>query len=214
MARWAELLEFGNTFQDKSGLKGNWHKGVFGNLNPIIAELGCGKGEYTVNLAKRYQHQNFIGIDIKGARIWRGAKTAFEENLNHVKFVRTQIDHITEWFNKDELDEIWITFPDPQPGKPHEKKRLTSPKFLKLYTEILKPGGIIHLKTDNSGLYNYTLEVCQVLKLMVLDFQSDIYSLGLMENDNLMIKTTYEKLFASKGETIKYVKFTIDALRA
>ena len=208
--KWAELLTFNNTFQDSEGLKGTWSSNIFKDLKPITLELGCGKGEYTVNLAKKYPERNFIGVDIKGNRIWRGAKTLFEEKISNGRFVRTQIDHILDWFSEGEVDEIWITFPDPQPRKPHERKRLTSPMFLNRYKQILKKGGWVHLKTDNTQLYEYTLDICKEHHYIV-DFNTDnVYKLQLPEDDILYIKTTYEAIFAAKGETIKYIRFKIN----
>jgi tRNA (guanine-N7-)-methyltransferase len=208
--KWAELLTFNNTFQDSEGLKGTWSSNIFKDVKPITLELGCGKGEYTVNLAKKYPERNFIGVDIKGNRIWRGAKTLFEEKISNGRFVRTQIDHILDWFSEGEVDEIWITFPDPQPRKPHERKRLTSPMFLTRYKQILKKGGWVHLKTDNTQLYEYTLDICKEHHYIV-DFNTDnVYKLQLPEDDILYIKTTYEAIFAAKGETIKYIRFKIN----
>jgi tRNA (guanine-N7-)-methyltransferase len=208
--KWAELLTFNNTFQDSEGLKGTWSSNIFKDVKPITLELGCGKGEYTVNLAKKYPERNFIGVDIKGNRIWRGAKTLFEEKISNGRFVRTQIDHILDWFSEGEVDEIWITFPDPQPRKPHERKRLTSPMFLNRYKQILKKGGWVHLKTDNTQLYEYTLDICKEHHYIV-DFNTDnVYKLQLPEDDILYIKTTYEAIFAAKGETIKYIRFKIN----
>ncbi|MBI3235022.1 MAG: tRNA (guanosine(46)-N7)-methyltransferase TrmB, partial [Bacteroidetes bacterium] len=148
LLKWAELLTFNNTYQISDGLKGNWFKDIFKDQKPLTLELGCGKGEYTVNLARIYPETNFIGVDIKGNRIWRGAKTLYEDKIPNGRFIRTQIDHITDWFEQDEVDEIWVTFPDPQPRKPTERKRLTSPNFLEKYKKILKKDGIVHLKTD------------------------------------------------------------------
>ncbi len=208
--KWAELLTFNNTFQDSEGLKGTWSSNIFKDVKPITLELGCGKGEYTVNLAKKYPERNFIGVDIKGNRIWRGAKTLFDEKISNGRFVRTQIDHILDWFSEGEVDEIWITFPDPQPRKPHERKRLTSPMFLNRYKQILKKGGWVHLKTDNTQLYEYTLDICKEHHYIV-DFNTDnVYKLQLPEDDILYIKTTYEAIFAAKGETIKYIRFKIN----
>lgn len=210
LVRWADLLTFGNTFQEPEGLKGNWSKEIFKDNQPITLELGCGKGEYTVNLAKKFPERNFIGIDIKGARIWRGAKTLFDEKITNGRFVRTQIDYITDYFAAGEVDEIWITFPDPQPKKPCERKRLTAKPFLDRYQKILKKGGLIHLKTDNTPLYEYTLELCQSLKLPIEFHSSNVYKLALPEDDILYIKTTYEKIFTARGETIKYIRFRLE----
>src|SRR5690606_15178275 len=155
-----EIGTFANVLQLDAGkgMKGQWAAKHFGNDRPIVLELACGKGEYTVNLAKLFPALNFIGVDYKGNRIWRGAKTALEEGIPNVAFLRIQIETILDYFSEDEVSQIWITFPDPQPQKSREKKRLTHPSFLAKYREILNPGGIVHLKTDNDGLFAYTQE--------------------------------------------------------
>lgn len=189
-------------------LKGNWNSQFFGNPNPIVLELGCGKGEYTVGLSKRFPEKNFIGIDIKGARIWRGAKTAVEENLTNVGFLRTRIEHILSFFAPGEVSEIWITFPDPQEKRIRAKKRLTSSRFLPMYQQFLKPDGIIHLKTDNQILYDYTHSLCLHNSIDIIKATSDLYE---TENDiNLLsIQTFYESQYLTKGVPIKYIKFTL-----
>lgn len=161
LAKWADNLTFGNVYQPKTSevlntnyhLKGKWNTAVFKNNHPIVLELGCGKGEYSVGLAKEFPEKNFIGLDIKGNRIWKGAKEAFESSMKNVVFVRTRIDFITSIFEENEVDEIWITFPDPQPKDRQERKRLTSPLFTERYKKILKSNGIIHLKTDHEGFF-------------------------------------------------------------
>ena len=160
LKRFAEVETFSNVLQLDAGkpFKEQWSTGFFKNSNPIILELACGKGEYAVNLARLFPGKNFIGIDYKGNRIWRGAKTALEDGVNNVAFLRIQIENITDYFGPGEVDELWITFPDPQPQVSREKKRLTSPRFLEKYRPILKPGGYINLKTDNDGLHIYTTE--------------------------------------------------------
>jgi tRNA (guanine-N7-)-methyltransferase len=192
--------------------KGNW-KSVFNNENPIILELGCGKGEYTVALAKKFPNKNFIGIDIKGARIWHGANQVREENLLNVAFVRTRIDFISLFFAENEVDEIWLTFSDPQPKKP--RKRLTSRLFIERYVKFLKKDGLLHLKTDSSFLFASTLEQIELNGYKLHLKSWNIYSEMDEKVDSEMksvleIKTHYEKLFASKGIDIKYVKFSID----
>jgi tRNA (guanine-N7-)-methyltransferase len=216
LQKFAELDSFSNSFafhyeniQQGFSRKGRW-KEYFGNDNPIVLELGCGKGEYTVGLAQHRPEKNFIGADIKGNRIWTGAKFAVENKLANVAFLRTRIDFIDHCFAKDEVSEIWITFPDPQPQKPRERKRLTNPKFLDKYRNILKPGGLIHLKTDNTGFYEYTLEVIKENNLPLIWHSNDLYSNCPADRKELIeIKTYYEKLFTGKGEKIKYVCFKL-----
>lgn len=186
-------------------LKGKW-AAFFGNTHPITLELGCGKGEYTLALAKQYPNNNYLGVDIKGARIWRGAKSALEEGVKNVGFLRTRIDFIQHAFAKDEVDSIWITFPDPQPDKP--RKRLTSPLFLSRYGGFLKPGGIIHLKTDNTQLFEYTLEVIHQGNHHLLMHTFDLYSNNLSD-DVMLTQTHYEKLFLAKDKPIKYLRFRL-----
>jgi tRNA (guanine-N7-)-methyltransferase len=190
--------------------KGSWRKEYFNNDQPLVLELGCGKGEYTIGLGKAHPEKNFIGVDIKGNRIWTGAKQALDAGLANIAFLRTRIDFIDHCFDKDEVDEIWITFPDPQPQKPRARKRLTHPLFLDRYARILKPGGILHLKTDSTGLYEYTLEVLKENGHRIVWHTPDLYSNCPADRTELIIiKTYYEKLFTEKGENIKYICFTI-----
>ena len=191
-------------------LKGKWHKEYFKNENPIVLELGCGKGEYTVGLAKRYPNKNFIGVDIKGNRIWTGAKEAIENKMNNVAFIRTRIDFIDACFADNEVDEIWITFPDPQPQKTRTRNRLTNMMFITRYQKILKEGRCINLKTDNEPFYDYTREVVEENKFEVLDSTNDLYG-DTKERDEALtsIKTYYEKLFSDKGFKICYLKFRV-----
>lgn len=193
-------------------LKGKWHQEVFRNSNPIVLELGCGKGEYSVGLAKAFPDKNFIGIDIKGARFWFGAKEAVECNLKNVAFLRTQIELVDYFFAENEVDEIWITFPDPQIKYRRTKHRMTHPDFLERYKKILKPGGIIHLKTDSEFLHGYTLGLLQGAGYEVITAHHDIYGAPEYEPGTPLlreIKTYYEDLFSSKGKTITYIKFRI-----
>lgn len=193
-------------------LKGKWKKEIFKNENPIVLELGCGKGEYSVGLAKSFPEKNFIGIDIKGARFWFGAKEAVENNINNVAFLRTQIELVDYFFEENEVDEIWITFPDPQIKYRRTKHRLTHPDFLNRYKKILKPGGIIHLKTDSEFLHGYTLGLLQGLGYEILTAHHDIYGAPEYEpNTPLLreVRTYYEELFSAKGKTITYIKFRI-----
>lgn len=219
LARFAENKILPNVIQPTreealSGfhLKGKWHKKVFKNNNPIVLELGCGKGEYTVGLAKAFPEKNFIGIDIKGARFWFGAKEAVENSIHNAAFLRTQIELIDCFFDQNEVDEIWITFPDPQIKYKRTKHRLTHPDFLNRYKKILKPGGIIHLKTDSEFLHGYTLGLLQGAGHEIITAHHDIYGAPEYEaNTPLLreIKTYYEELFSSKGKTITYIKFRI-----
>lgn len=208
LRRWAELLTFPHVFQYPEGMQGTWGEKVFGNDNPIVLELACGKGEYTVNLAKAFPEKNFIGVDIKGHRMWVGAKQAIDGGLKNAAFLRTQIEKIEDYFLPNEVGEIWITFPDPQPREGHAKKRLTAPRFLELYKNILMKGGSIHLKTDNTLLYEYTLEVIDELCLPVIRRTADLYTAPFLD-EYLSIKTTYEKIFTEKGERIKYIQFLL-----
>jgi len=188
-------------------LKGKWHT-FFNNNNPIILELGCGKGEYTVALAKKYPSNNFIGIDLKGARFWRGAKTALEENLINVAFLRTQIELIDFCFSKNEVSEIWITFPDPQIKFKRTKHRLITQTFLKKYQHILNPNGIIHLKTDSEFLHGYILGLLQEGKHKILYTNHDIYNSSSPPIEATSIQTFYEKQYLENGKPITYIKFT------
>jgi tRNA (guanine-N7-)-methyltransferase len=220
LARWNELASFDNVIQpeisDVSGkdhpVKGKWNHGVFKNQNPLVLELGCGKGEYTVGLAIRFPGKNFIGVDIKGARMWRGAKTSHEHELTNVAFLRTRIEFINSFFKTDEVDEIWITFPDPHPGRRNSNKRLTSPFFLNSYRQFLKNNGLIHLKTDNIELYNYTKNIISHNNLVTLSATSDLYS-GNISDDILSIRTHYEKIFLDEGMKITYIRFCLDNLK-
>ena len=191
-----------------SVLKNNWHLHYFKNDNPIILELACGRGEYTIALAKKYPDKNFIGIDIKGSRIWKGAKIVSEENMNNVCFLRIQIELIVSFFTANEVSEIWITFPDPQIKL--AKKRLTSPRFINLYKNILKENASINLKTDSSFLYKYTMEIIKKEKLNLISYNDDIYNTEIeIDEDLLEIQTTYENKFLEKKESIKYIKFSL-----
>ena len=189
-------------------LKGKWHT-FFGNKNPIILELGCGKGEYTIALARKNKDKNFIGIDIKGARFWRGAKTALEENLKNVAFVRTQIELIDKIFNENEIFEIWITFPDPQIKYKRTIHRLTNLDFLKKYRQILKPNGIVHLKTDSEFLHGYTIGLLQGLNQEIIYAHHNIYNNDSAPKEATSIQTFYEKQYLEKNKPITYLKFRL-----
>lgn len=189
------------------GLKGNWRKKFFNNENPLVLELGCGKGEYSVNLAKAFPNSNFLGIDIKGARFWRGAKTALEENLTNVGFLRTQIELVDHIFEESEVDEIWITFPDPQIKYKRTKHRLTNPEFLLKYKKILKPGGIVHLKTDSEFMHGYTLGLLSGLGELIEYANHDVYGNHGAPKEVTEIQTFYEKQYLEEEKRITYVRF-------
>jgi tRNA (guanine-N7-)-methyltransferase len=204
------FLSFEDAVAEGLPLKGKWHTDYFKNNNPIVLELGCGKGEYTIGLAERYTDKNFIGVDIKGNRIWTGAKTAIDNKMNNVAFVRTRIDFIDKCFADNEVDEIWITFPDPQPQKTRIRNRLTNTKFINKYKKILKRNGIINLKTDNEPFYDFTREVVAENKLELLDATNDLYANTTQRDEVLTsIKTYYEKKFSDKGFKICYLKFRV-----
>jgi tRNA (guanine-N7-)-methyltransferase len=191
-------------------VKGKWNQDFFQNENPITIELACGRGEYTVGLASLFPSNNYIGVDIKGERIWKGSTQAKEKNLSNVAFLRTMILLIENFFEEKEVNEIWITFPDPRPRKRDIKRRLTSPRFLAIYKRLLKPGGYVRLKTDNTGLYEYSLEELQNRKdITDLKYTDDVYNSDLRP-ECFDIKTRYELAFASKGEKIKYLRFRFD----
>jgi tRNA (guanine-N7-)-methyltransferase len=189
-------------------LASRWGKDFFFNENPIILELGCGKGEYTVGLAEKYPEKNFIGIDFKGARLWRGSKTVQEKQMNNVAFIRTQVDHVNNFFGPGEVSEIWITFPDPQPNK--ERKRLTAPVFLDRYRILIGKEGIVHLKTDDLDFFNYTLEMIGIHHHTVLFSTNDLYHSGFSE-DVISIRTYYENRWLEIGKKICYIKFKLNA---
>ncbi|MBB2954247.1 MULTISPECIES: tRNA (guanosine(46)-N7)-methyltransferase TrmB [Sphingobacterium] len=213
LRKFAEIGTFDNVVELDAGkaLKGQWAKTHFKNDNPIVVELACGKGEYTVNLAKLFPEKNFIGVDYKGNRIWRGAKTAIEEGISNVGFLRIQIETILEYFAENEVSEIWITFPDPQPQDSREKKRLTNPTFLGRYKFVLNDGGFMNLKTDNDGFYNYTLEQIEILGLPKHVETADLYHSDLVD-EVLSIKTYYEKKYLAVDKNINYVKWSFDQI--
>lgn len=214
LKRWQEVSEFENVLEYTDYLderaekpKGKWAE-IFGNSNPIVAELACGKGEYTLNLARKYPDKNFIGLDIKGARIWVGAKRALEEELHNVRFVRMFIDHLEDFFDRGEISEIWITFPDPYLKEKKVNKRLTSPVFLKRYGKVLRKGGFIHLKTDSGTLFRYTIETLENEECKIIERVNDIHR-DEPENLLLKIRTYYEENHLKIGKTIKYLKFQL-----
>ena len=196
-----DLIKFNFVF------RGKWKKKVFKNSNPIVLELGCGKGEYTINLAKLNPNKNYIGIDIKGARFWRGAKTATEEKLENVFFLRTQIELLDFIFEKNEIDEIWLTFPDPQIKFQRRKHRLTNTKFLSIYKNILNDSGIIHLKTDSEFLHGYTLGKLEEMSINPIVSNHDIYKNSNAPVEAIQIQTHYEKIYLNEGKKITYLNF-------
>jgi tRNA (guanine-N7-)-methyltransferase len=215
LAHFAENLTFSHLFQfsDREALphfplKGKWNSGYFLNDNPVILELGCGKGEYTVNLAQLHPGLNFIGIDIKGARLWKGCKMVQELNLKNVAFIRSRIEYINYFFDEKEADGIWLTFPDPQPQSNRANRRLTCPAFLERYKSCLKPGAVIRLKTDNTGLYNYTLRIIKENGHKLLFNSGDIYGTDLI-HEATAIQTFYEAIFRKQGIPIKYLEFSL-----
>ncbi len=211
LVRFKENEENPNVIQDGKEIfetiKGNWNEVQFKNPNPIVVELACGRGEFTVGLGRVFKDQNFIGVDIKGSRIWKGSSTASAEGIDNVAFLRTQIELLEKFFEEGEISELWITFPDPFPRDGDEKRRLTSPRFLEMYKPLLKSGGTIHFKTDNTGLFDYSLELFQNREdIDVLGFTHDFYQ-SEWKDDHHGIQTRYEKMFSEKGEKIKYLKF-------
>lgn len=218
LEKFADFNTFQNSFtlyyqnlQTGLPLKGKWHQEYFKNGNPIVLELGCGKGEYTVGLAKNNPDKNYVGVDIKGNRIWSGAKKALDTKMHNVAFVRTRIDFIEHCFAPGEVSEIWLTFPDPQPQKTRTRKRLTNMIFLKRYQKFLKPGGLVHLKTDSTSFYEYTLEVVKENNFRLIFSTDDLYNNCPPGREELInIKTRYEKIFTEKGERIKYCCFKIN----
>ncbi len=215
--KFAEIESFKNCFKfhfENINLgfeqKGKWLNTYFKNNNPIVLELGCGKGEYTIGLAQHNLNKNYIGVDIKGNRIWTGAKQATIFNMLNVAFLRSKIDFITNCFAANEIDEIWITFPDPQPQKPRARQRLTHPIFLNRYKQFLKPNGLVHLKTDSTSLYEFTLQVIKENNLPLIWHTNNLYQNCPPERKELIeIKTYYETLFTGKGEDIKYILFKL-----
>lgn len=217
LKRFKENETFDNVFQPTRDaltnnhfeFKGQWNSKVFQNNNPIVLELGCGKGEYTVELAKRYPNKNFIGIDIKGARFWRGAKTALEDHITNAKFLRTQIELVSFAFAKNEVDEIWITFPDPQIKYQRTKHRLTNLQFLEHYKSILKPNGVLHLKTDSEFMHGYTLGLLHGLGCEILYANHNVYKLEGSPEEVTQIQTFYENQYLEQNKAITYIRFKI-----
>lgn len=208
LIRFEAIKSFPNVLEFPTEMGGKWN-GFFKNNHPITLELACGKGEYALGLGKLYPQRNFIGIDIKGNRIWRGAKTAIEDGLTNVAFIRSFIDKIPDYFLPSEIAEIWITFPDPQLRGSRSKKRLTHPRFLRLYQQLLKPDGLVHLKTDSPVLYQFTLTVIHLFQLELLNHSGDVFSSDTIKPE-LNIKTYYEGLDIAQSNRIHYICFRIN----
>ena len=217
LKRFKENDTFKNVFQPSReelvdgnyDLKGNWRHQFFNNDNPLVLELGCGKGEYSVELAKKYPEKNFIGIDIKGARFWRGAKTAIEDNIPNVAFIRTQIELLDFVFAQNEVDEIWITFPDPQIKYKRTKHRMTNTEFLKRYKTVLKPDGIVNLKTDSEFMHGYTLGLLHGEGHEVLYANHDVYKQEGSPEEVTSTQTFYESQYLEQNKPITYIRFKI-----
>ncbi len=207
LQKFAEVTAFSNCYERAAELKGKWATHVFKNNNPITLELACGKGEYTLGLAKRFPDRNFIGVDIKGNRIWKGAKYALENNMHNVAFHRIMIGNIEDYFAFGEINEFWITFPDPQHAK--KRKRLTNPLFLQRYRNISNPHPIMNLKSDSTRFYEYTLEVIAEQNLEVFENSDDIYQLDAIPEYLANIQTFYEKIWLEDGKKIKYLKYKL-----
>jgi tRNA (guanine-N7-)-methyltransferase len=217
LKRFKENLTFGNVIQPtrdelmnaQFNLRGQWGNSFFKNQHPIVLELGCGKGEYTIALAKRYPNINFIGVDIKGARFWRGAKTAVEEQIDNAAFLRLQIELIDHAFAQNEVDEIWITFPDPQIKYKRTKHRMTNATFLDRYKKILKPNGVINLKTDSEFMHGYTLGLLHGLGHEILYANHDVYNNSGSPHVVTQVQTFYESQYLEKNKAITYLKFKL-----
>lgn len=214
LQRYADNVGFENViehteFETGEPPAGKWAQEIFGNDNPIVVELACGKGEYTTNLAELNPDKNYIGIDIKGDRIWKGARRAMEQGLENVRFLRCFIDHLDQFFSEGEISEIWITFPDPYLRKSKSKKRLTSPRFLSIYRKVAHADAVVHLKTDSKPLFNFTEEVVEEQGLSIMEHYSDLYAQN-PDDEILSIKTYYEKKHLQDGRTIQYIQFRLN----
>jgi tRNA (guanine-N7-)-methyltransferase len=209
LQRFAEIETFPNVLIYPQQMQGAWAK-HFNNNHPLTLELACGKGDYTLGLARKYPEGNFLGVDLKGNRIWRGAKTALNEKLANVSFLRTQIEQLTDYFAPGEVKDIWITFPDPFLRKSKARKRLTHPRFLALYQQVLAPGGTINLKTDSAELYHFTQYVISAIGCTLIEDVPNVYALETVP-ELLQIKTYYEGMHLADGRTIRFLKFTLPA---
>ena len=210
LERFAAIKTFSNVLEYPQDMKGKWQD-FFKNNNPLILELACGRGEYTVGMAKFFPKQNFLGVDVKGNRMFIGAKKCLADNLVNAGFLRTQIEKIPDYFDSGEVAEIWITFPDPQLRISKAKKRLTHPRFLRLYQQILKAGGYVHLKTDSPDLYRFTKTVAELYDILIVEDSDNIYA-GSDIKKELTIKTHYESLDIAQSKKIHYLKFTLPAV--
>lgn len=210
LERFAALKTFPNVLEYPVAMEGKWHE-FFKNTNPLVLELACGRGEYTVGLARLFLQQNFVGVDVKGNRMFIGAKKCLADGLQNAGFLRTQIEKLANYFAPGEVDEIWITFPDPQLRISKAKKRLTHPRFLRLYKQILKPGGFIHLKTDSPDLFLFTKKVAELYDLDIVEESDNVYSNPAVKEE-LTIKTHYESLDIAQSKKIHYLKFTLPAI--
>lgn len=208
LIRFEAIRHFDNVLEYPQDMPGKWAD-FFKNQHPLTLELACGKGEYAVGLGRMYPQRNFIGIDIKGNRIWRGAKTALDEGLSNIAFIRSHIDKLTDYFSGGEVSEIWITFPDPQLRGSRAKKRLTHPRFLRLYQQVLKEGGLINLKTDSPDLYRFTLAVINLFELELVENSDHVYQQANIKPE-LQIKTHYEGLDIAQSNRIHYLSFRIN----
>ncbi|QMU28426.1 tRNA (guanosine(46)-N7)-methyltransferase TrmB [Adhaeribacter radiodurans] len=200
------VVEPGKSIFDQ--IKGNWNEEFFKNNHEIIVEIGCGKGDYTIGMANLFPNKNFIGVDIKGSRLWKGSRLAQKHGLINVAFLRNFVEQLSEQFVPGEISELWVTFPDPRPKRGDEKKRLTSVRFLDIYQSLVKPDGIIHFKTDDLVLFEFTLNLLQMREAKNLLYTFDLYQSDL-QHHTLGIQTTYEKRFLSERQTIKYLQYTI-----
>ena len=210
LVRFEAIKDFANVLEYPTDMQGQWQQ-HFGNAHPITLELACGKGEYAVGLGRMHANRNFIGVDIKGNRLWRGAVTALDEGLTNVAFLRTEIDKLPNYFAQGEVSEIWITFPDPQLRLSKAKKRLTHPKFLRLYQQFLQPDATIHLKTDSPDLYHFTKTVINLFNLpLLIDFDNAYQELGI--SDELKIKTYYESLDIANSKRVHYLQFKLNGV--
>jgi tRNA (guanine-N7-)-methyltransferase len=203
-AQATNIIEPGKEIFEK--IKGNWRNDYFKNQNPIVLELACGRGEYTTGLAAVFPHKNFVGVDIKGARIWKGSTVAIEQGLQNVAFLRIHIQNLTQYFAEGEVNEIWITFPDPRPKTFDRHRRLTHPRFLAMYQHLLGESGIVHLKTDNEPFFDFTMETLREQSIQDLIFTKDLYNAPL-NAEHYGISTTYEKKFTTQGFKINYLRF-------
>lgn len=209
LQRFADLKTFSNVLEYPADMKGKW-RAFFKNDSPLILELACGRGEYTVGMARLFPKQNFIGVDVKGNRMYIGAKKCLTDNITNARFLRTQIEKLDEYFAAEEVNEIWITFPDPQLRTSKAKKRLTHPRFLRLYQQILKAGGFVHLKTDSPDLYLFTKRVAGLYGLSLVEDSDNVYAAPVVKEE-LKIKTHYESLDIAQSKKIHYLKFTLPA---